>query len=57
MQAFDVWNLAATYDVNRRVQVYTRVDNLFDRRYEEILFFGTPIRSIYGGVKVNFDLG
>ncbi|WP_447974044.1 TonB-dependent receptor plug domain-containing protein [Nitrospira sp. Kam-Ns4a] len=57
LQAFDVWNLAATYDLTKRVQVYTRVDNLFDRRYEEILFFGTPIRSIYGGVKVNFDLG
>lgn len=57
LEAFDVWNLAATYDVNKRIQVYTRVDNLFDRRYEEILFFGTPIRSIYGGVKVNFDLG
>lgn len=57
LEAFDVWNLSATYDVNKRVQVYTRVDNLFDRRYEEILFFGTPIRSIYWGVKVNFDIG
>ena len=57
LAAFDVWNLSATYDVNKRVQVYTRVDNLFDRRYEEILYFGTPIRSIYWGVKVNLDLG
>jgi vitamin B12 transporter len=28
------------------------VDNLFNERYEEILFFGTPIRSVYGGIKV-----
>ena len=55
MPAFDVWNLSATYDISRQLQAYTRVDNLFDRKYEELLFFGTPGRSIYGGIKVNFD--
>jgi len=41
-----------TYDVTKQFQVYGRVDNLFNERYEEILFFGTPIRSVYGGIKV-----
>ncbi len=54
--SFNVWNLSATYDLNRRFQVYTRVDNLFNEKYEEILFFGTPIRSIFGGVRMNMDL-
>ena len=54
--SFLVWNLAATYDVNRRIQLYTRVDNLFNEKYEEVLFFGTPIRSIFGGVRTNFDI-
>lgn len=53
---FDLWNLAATYDINRQIQGYVRVDNLFDRRYEEILFFGAPGRSVFGGVRVNFHL-
>ncbi|WP_447599356.1 TonB-dependent receptor [Nitrospira sp. Nam80] len=53
---FDVWNLSATYDINKQVQGYLRVDNLFDRRYEEILYFGTPGRSIFGGVRVNFSV-
>lgn len=54
--SFLVWNLSATYDVNKRVQVYMRADNLFNQKYEEILFFGTPIRSIFGGVRTNFDM-
>ena len=56
MPGFDVWNLATTYDINKQVQGYLRVDNLFDRRYEELLFFGTPGRSVFGGLRVNFNL-
>lgn len=53
---FTVVNLSASYDINATTEVYTRVDNLFDEQYEEILFFGTPVRSIYGGVRVNFKI-
>ena len=56
MRAFDVWNLSANYDVKKYMQVYLRLDNIFNEKYEEILFFGTPIRSIFGGVRVNYDL-
>lgn len=54
--SFLVWNLSATYDVNKRVQAYLRADNIFNEKYEEVLFFGTPIRSVFGGVRVNFDV-
>lgn len=53
---FYVWNASLTYDVNKTVQVYGRADNIFNRKYEEVLFFGTPIRSVFGGVRVNFDV-
>ena len=56
LPSFNVWNLSATYDLNKQMQLYTRVDNLFNERYEEVLFFGTPIRSIFGGVRTNFDI-
>lgn len=52
--SFGVVNLSGTYDVVKRVQVFGRVDNLFNQHYEEILFFGTPIRSVYGGVKLTY---
>ena len=54
LRAFDVWSLAATYDVNKRMQVYLRAENLFNEKYEEIASAGTPIRSIFGGVRVAF---
>lgn len=54
--SFDVLNLAVTYDVSERIEAYVRVDNLLDEEYEEILLFGTPGRSIFGGVRVNVDL-
>jgi vitamin B12 transporter len=54
--SFYVWNASATYDLNKHVQLYTRADNIFNRKYEEVLFFGTPIRSIFAGMRVNFDI-
>jgi vitamin B12 transporter len=54
--SFLVWNLSATYDVNKHAQVYMRADNIFNEKYEEVLFFGTPIRSVFGGVRMNFDM-
>ena len=56
MPAFNVFNLAATYEVNPYFQAYTRVDNLLDQKYEEVLNFGVPVRSIYFGVRTNFDI-
>jgi vitamin B12 transporter len=55
MRAFDVWNLSATYDVTNRVQTYLRADNIFNEQYEEIQLFGTPVRSIFVGLKMNYD--
>ena len=53
---FNIVNLSASYDVTKNWQAYVRVDNLFNEKYEEVLFFGTPIRSIFGGVRINYDL-
>jgi vitamin B12 transporter len=52
LDPFGVVNAAATYDVTKQVQLYGRVENLFNEKYEEILFFGTPIRSVFGGVRI-----
>ncbi len=54
-RAFDVWTLTASYDVTKQVQVYTRAENLFNEKYEEILNAGTPVRSIYVGLRVSYD--
>ncbi|TAJ07828.1 MAG: TonB-dependent receptor [Nitrospirae bacterium] len=56
MQAFDVWNLTTNYTVTKHIEAYVRADNLFNQRYQEILNAGTPVRSIYFGVRINHDL-
>ncbi len=54
--SFNVVNLAVNYDFSDHFQAYVRVDNLFDEEYEEILYYGTPGRSVFGGIRANFDL-
>ena len=54
LDSFGVVNASATYDVNKTMQLFGRVENLGDEEYEEIFGFSTPIRSVYGGVKLTF---
>lgn len=54
LRAFDVWNLIANYEVTKNAQVYFRAENLFNEKYEEILNFGAPVRSIFGGFKLTY---
>jgi vitamin B12 transporter len=49
-----VANLAGSYDVNNNLQIFARVDNLFDKRYQELFGFGTAGVSGFGGVKVSY---
>lgn len=53
---FHVLNVAASYNFTPSIQGYVRADNLLNRNYEEVLFFGTPVRSVFGGIRVNFDI-
>ncbi|HUF23789.1 MAG TPA: TonB-dependent receptor [Vicinamibacterales bacterium] len=42
----------ASWQVGRRVTLFGRVTNLFDRRYEEIFGFPAPGRRAAGGVRI-----
>ena len=48
--AYTVVNLAANYAVNDRVSVFGRINNLFNRQYEDPLGFLRPGFGIFGGV-------
>jgi vitamin B12 transporter len=54
MKDYLLVNLAGSYDITKNLQVFGRVDNLFDRQYEEVAGYGTPGIGAYGGVKVSF---
>jgi len=47
-------NLAASYDITKNFQIFGRVDNLFDKDYEEVSGYGTSGLSFFGGLKLSF---
>jgi vitamin B12 transporter len=49
-----VVNLAADYDLGRGVTLFSRVDNLFDERYENPTGFQRPGFGVFAGIRVNF---
>ena len=54
MPAYTLLNLAAAYDVTNWFQVFGRVDNLMDKKYQSIYQYGEPGIGVYGGLKVTF---
>ncbi len=52
--SYTLVNLAASYDFSRRLQLFARVDNLFDRYYEEAFSYATAGLSGYLGVRVRW---
>ncbi len=46
-------NLAADYKIDEKLTVFGRVDNLFDKRYENPVGFLVPGRSAFGGIRVS----
>jgi vitamin B12 transporter len=49
-----VANLGGSYRINDNFRLFARIDNLFDKKYEELYGFGTSRIAGYGGVTVNF---
>ncbi len=53
----DYWlvSAAASYKLNPGVEIYGRVENLFDEDYEEVFGFETAGIAAYAGLKWTFD--
>lgn len=54
LKAFTLVNLGADYRLSKTVQLYGRVENLFDQRYQEVFGFNAPGRAGYVGMRVGF---
>lgn len=52
MSSYSVVNVAAGYDINETVRVFGRVDNLFDKDYNETWGYESPGIAAYAGVKI-----
>jgi len=55
LDAYTVVNLAGSWRLTRSLDLTTRVTNLFDREYEEVLGFVRPGRAVYAGLHGRFD--
>ncbi len=54
VEGYVIADLRAAFPVTDRIDVYGRVENLFDERYETIFRFGTPGRAGYVGVRARY---
>lgn len=52
--SFTTVNIAGNYDVSQNLAVYARVNNLFDRHYQDPIGFLQPSIGAFAGVKVKF---
>ncbi len=56
-QVVDAWtrvDLSGAYELNDFIEVYGRIENLFDEDYQQILGYGTPGVSGSLGVRINY---
>ncbi len=54
LPSFTLVDVGADYRLNRTLQLYGRVENLFDIDYQEVFSFRAPGRAAYVGVRAGF---
>jgi vitamin B12 transporter len=52
--SFTTANLAANFDLNEHWSVYGRINNLFDRKYQDPIGYLQPTIGVYAGIKAKF---
>lgn len=48
-------NLAGHYNFTPLIQAFVRIDNIFDKQYQEVLGYGTSGIAAYGGIQLRYD--
>ncbi len=54
LPSYTLVNLGANYQFAKNVTVYVNVNNVFDKKYENILGYGQDGRNVYVGLKGSF---
>ncbi len=54
LQSYVLVNLAVTHDVTKNLQVFGRIENLLNERYEEVKGYGTPGIGFFAGLRGSF---
>ncbi|OGW62979.1 MAG: hypothetical protein A2V83_11010 [Nitrospirae bacterium RBG_16_64_22] len=54
LPAYTLVNLSGEWRATKSISLFARVENVFDKEYEDVLGYGTPGRSFYAGVHGRF---
>ena len=54
LEEYTLVNLAATYRLSERFELFGRVENLLDERYQQVFSFVSPGRSAVLGLRASF---
>jgi vitamin B12 transporter len=54
LKTYTLWDVRASYPVTDQIEVYGRIENLFDKSYETIRNYGQLGRAAYAGVRARF---
>lgn len=56
LDAYTLVNLAGAYNIDKRVQLFARIENLLDQTYEEVWSARSPGIGFFAGVRVNAEI-
>lgn len=54
LEGYALLRLAGSYAMTENLRLFGRIENALDAVYEEVLGYGTPGRSLYGGLTATF---
>ncbi|WP_041639697.1 TonB-dependent receptor plug domain-containing protein [[Mannheimia] succiniciproducens] len=54
MPSYTLLNLGVNYQLTSNINIYANLNNLFDKKYENILGYGQDGRNVYVGLKGSF---
>lgn len=54
LAGYTIVNITGSYDLYSNLQLFARIDNLFNKQYEETYGYGTSGLAGYGGIKTSF---
>ncbi len=54
LDSYFLANLSGSYQIHENVKLFSRIENLFDQRYEEVEGFGRPGIAGFAGVKLSY---
>lgn len=54
LDSYTTVNIGGSYKFTDKLEGYARIENLFDKKYQEVYGYNTPGRSAFAGLKASF---